>query len=274
MKQIFSLRWMVTTVLVILGVGVLVRLGIWQLDRLEWRRAFNERASAQLAAPLLDLNRWIPVSQLYDMEYRSVVVAGVYDHSQEVLLRNQVWEGRLGYRVLTPLIIDRTHTAVLVDRGWIPFEDGDPDRRTRYDEPGQVAVMGMIRRPQEKPEIGGVPDPTLAPGETRLDAWTVVNIARIQEQSGLEMLPVWIQQAPDDAWVGPPYRALPEIEITEGPHMGYALQWFAFAAILGTGYPFFLWRQLSGMAGAKTGQPRENNSQQDGVRKTSSHDKE
>ncbi len=252
MKQITSLRWMGTTLLVILGVGILIRLGIWQLDRLEWRRAFNERASTQLAAPLLDLNRGIPVSHLYDMEYRSVAVSGVYDHSQEVLLRNQVWEGRLGYRVLTPLIIDGTRTAVLVDRGWIPFEDGNPDRRARYHEPGQVVVRGMIRRPQEKPEIGGVADPTLAPGETRLDAWTVVNIVRIQEQSELEMLPVWIQQAPEDAWVGPPYRALPEIEITEGPHMGYALQWFTFAAILGIGYPFFLRRQLRSRGQSKT----------------------
>ncbi len=41
-----------------------------------------------------------------------------------------------------------------------------------------------------------------------------------------------------------PYREVKLPDITEGPHMGYALQWFAFAAILGGGYPFFVRHQL------------------------------
>jgi surfeit locus 1 family protein len=244
MKKLLTFRWVLTTLLVMAALGVLVRLGIWQLDRLEWRRSFNTRVTAQLAAPELDLNREIPTTELFDMEYRKVTVSGEYVHSQEVLLRNQVWEGKLGFRVLTPLKIEGTDWAVLVDRGWIPFDQAQSPERQVFAEVGHVTVEGMIRRPQEKPDIGGVPDPTLAPGETRLDVWTVVNLVRIQEQSSLEMLPVWIQQAPDASWVGPPYRALPEIEITEGPHMGYALQWFAFAIILGIGYPFFMRGQI------------------------------
>lgn len=244
MGKLLTMRWILTTLLVIAGVGVLIRLGIWQLDRLAWRKSFNERASTQMAAPLLDLNREIPTDDLYDMEYRSVQVSGVYDFSQEVLLRNQVWEGRLGYRVLTPLLVEGKPQAVLVDRGWIPFDEAAYPERLKFEEPGRVTLVGMIRRPQEKAEIGGVPDPTLAPGENRLEAWNVVNVMRIGQQSGLDLLPVWIQQAPDPRWVGMPYRALPEIEITEGPHMGYALQWFTFAAILGLGYPVFLRRQL------------------------------
>jgi len=107
----------------------------------------------------------------------------------------------------------------------------------------ETEVRGMIRRGQEKPDFGGVSDPTLAPGETRLNAWNVVNLVRIQDQSGLKLLPVYILQAPEPAWVEMPYRSLPEIEISEGPHFGYAMQWFTFAAILGLGYPFFVRRQ-------------------------------
>lgn len=245
-KRFFTFRWIFTTLLVIAAFGVLIRLGIWQLDRLEWRRSFNARVTSQMQAETFDLNASQPLESLYDMEYRSVIVTGTYDFNHEVLLRNQVWENLLGYHVLTPLIIDGTDWVVLVDRGWIPFEDGTPASRSKYQEPGKVTVQGMIRRGQEKPDFGGVADPTLAPGETRLDAWNVVNVVRIQQQSGLNMLPVYILQGPESGWTKMPYRSLPEIEISEGPHMGYALQWFTFAAILGLGYPFFLRRQLGG----------------------------
>ncbi len=96
----------------------------------------------------------------------------------------------------------------------------------------------------DAPDFGGVPDPTLAPGQTRLDAWNIINLVRIGKESGLKLLPVYILQAPDPAWADLPYRSLPEIEISEGPHFGYAVQWFTFAAILGLGYPFFVRRQL------------------------------
>ncbi len=254
LKRLLTFRWIITTLLVIAGVGVLIRLGIWQLDRLEWRRAFNARATAQMTTPALDLNASQPVEDLYDMEYRSVTVTGRYDFSQEVLLRNQVWDNRLGFHVLTPLQVSGTEWYVLVDRGWIPFEDAAD--REKYYETGTVSVQGMIRRSLEKPDFGGVPDPTLAPGETRLDAWNVVNVPRVTAQSGLRLLPIYIDQAPDIAWTGLPYRSLPEIEISEGPHLGYALQWFTFATILSLGYPFFVRRQLARQTRQVENQPK------------------
>ena len=246
MKKFFSVRWILTTLLVIAGVGVLIRLGFWQLDRLAQRKEFNSRVTAQLNAPPLDLNAQQPVDQLYDMEYRTVTVSGEYDFSEEILLRNQVWDGKLGYRVLTPLKIDGTHWSVLVDRGWIPFDAATPADLPQYNEPGQVTVTGMLRRPELKPDYGGVPDPTLAPGQSRLDTWNIVNVERIQEQTSETLLPIWVQEAPDPAWTSLPNRALPVIEISEGPHMGYAIQWFCFAAILGLGYPFYVRKQLTG----------------------------
>jgi surfeit locus 1 family protein len=245
LARFWSLRWILTTLLVIAGVGVLIRLGIWQLDRLAQRRAFNERVTAQLSASELDLNQNADLkAQLFDMEYRKVVVKGQYDFSQEVLLRNQDLDGKLGFHVLTPLRIANSDQAILVDRGWIPFDQASPDKRTQYQELGEVTVQGVIRRPQTKPDFGGVADPTLAPGETRLDAWNIVNLERIQQQTDQTLLPVYIVQSPDVSWTSLPARQMVMPEITEGPHLGYAMQWFTFAAILGLGYPFFVRKQL------------------------------
>ena len=59
------------------------------------------------------------------------------------------------------------------------------------------------------------------------------------------LLPVYIQPDVDASDVEPPIPYQPIIELTEGPHFGYALQWFAFAAILLIGYPFYVRKQIT-----------------------------
>jgi surfeit locus 1 family protein len=106
-------------------------------------------------------------------------------------------------------------------------------------------VRGVIRRPQAKPDFGGVPDPPLTASQTRLDAWNIINLERIRLQVSPPLLSAYIQQLPGSTQATPPYRAEPELDLTEGPHFSYALQWFAFAAILAVGYPVYVRRQTS-----------------------------
>lgn len=244
--RLLTPRWVLATLVVLAGVSGMVRLGFWQLERLEQRREFNRRVSEQLSAPPLDLTLELPpADQLYTMEYRTVTVTGRYLADQEVLLRNQVWEGQLGYHLLTPLQIEGENAAVIVDRGWIPYEAAEPSAREQYAVSEPVTVTGMLRRQQTESRFG-VADPTLTPGESRLDVWNRINIDRLQEQSTVSLLPVYVQQAPEPGDTTPPIPSLPEIELSEGSHFGYALQWFAFATVLAIGYPVFLYRKFNG----------------------------
>lgn len=245
-KLIFSRRWILTTILVMAAMGVMVRLGIWQLDRLEKRRVFNARVQAQIQQPPLELAGETPETDLTKMEYREVLVTGEYDHSQEIAIRNQHWGNQWGVHLVTPLLIAGTEQAVLVDRGWIPAEDFQSGNWSQFAEPGPVEVHGVIRYSQAKADYGNRSDPTPAPGEGPLKAWNFVNIERISEQIPYPLLPVYVQQTPDPAWTKLPYRDQPELKLTEGPHQGYAIQWFTFAALLGIGYPFFIRRQEKG----------------------------
>ena len=74
----FSRTWWKTTLLVLTAVAVMIRLGIWQIDRLEQRRAFNTRVQTQIDQPMLDLNGFIQSNtinqNLSTMEYRDVEV--------------------------------------------------------------------------------------------------------------------------------------------------------------------------------------------------------
>jgi surfeit locus 1 family protein len=241
--RMFSRRWLLATVLVVIGVAVNIRLGIWQLDRLEQRRAFNSRVLAQIDQPVLDLTNESLDQDLAGMEYRQVIVTGVYDLEHEVALRNQVSGSRPGVHLLTPLKISDSDQSVLVNRGWVPIENGDFESWASYPESGTVTVHGVIRASQDKPDYGRRSDPVPAIGEEPLKAWYFANVEGISQQVPYPLLPVYVQQAPDPTWGELPYRSQPELDLSEGPHQSYAIQWFTFAVILGLGYPFFIRRQ-------------------------------
>lgn len=243
LRAIFSRQWLLTTLLVLAGGALCVRLGIWQLDRLDQRRTFNEHVESMWDAAPITLSGQT-TEDLTKLEYRAVTVSGTYDFVNQIALRNRYHNNEYGYHLLTPLILD-DGSAVLVERGWIPADGNDsPADWRQYDQLGQVTIQGQIRLGQTRPDVGGVPDPTLTPGQTGLDFWNIVNLERIQNQVPYPLLNVFVQPNVDPNDTQPPIPYQPEIELTEGPHFGYALQWFTFATILVAGYPFYLRKQL------------------------------
>lgn len=233
-------KWLITTLLVLLGTALCVRLGIWQMDRLDARRAFNAQVQSMRVLPALNLNQQGSDS-IGDMEWRAVQLSGIYDFENQIAVRNQYHGGQYGYHLLTPLLFKQT--AVLVDRGWIPAEgNSTSDDWRKYDEVGEVNLSGQIRLGQAKPAFGGVAD-VLPENGARLEIWNNADVARIAGQLPYPVLPVYIQLDADAQDTEPPIPFQPEIELTEGPHFGYALQWFTFATILFVGYPFYLRKQ-------------------------------
>jgi surfeit locus 1 family protein len=239
----FSRKWLFTTLIVLVGAAVCIRLGLWQLDRLDGRRAFNAQVESMRALPMLDLNHDQP-ADIIGMEWRSVRVVGEYDFDNQVALRNRYYSDQYGYHLLTPLRYDGM--AVLVDRGWIPADGNSTvDDWRKYDESGEVEISGQIRLGQTKPVFGGVAD-ALPEKEARLDIWNNADVTRIADQMPYPIMPIFVQMNPGASDTEPPIPFQPEIELTEGPHFGYALQWFTFAAILFIGYPFYLRKQEAG----------------------------
>ena len=240
LRKIFSRKWWLTTLLVLLGTALCIRLGIWQLDRLEGRRTFNSQVESMRAMTPLDFNS-DELGTVEDMEWRAATVTGEYDFANQIALRNQYNGDQYGYHLLTPLRF--AGTAVLVDRGWIPADSNSvPDDWRKYDEAGVVTVSGQIRLGQDKPGFGGVADALPADGSP-LWVWNNANVEMIAKQMPYPILNVYIQPDADADDEVPPIPFQPEVELTEGSHFGYALQWFTFATILFVGYPFYLRKQ-------------------------------
>jgi surfeit locus 1 family protein len=243
LNRLISHRWWKTSLLVIAAVIVMIRLDLWQLDRLDQRRAFNARVEEQLAQSALEISEENLRADLYNMEYREAIVLGEYDHDRQVVLRNQDWQGRLGVHLLTPLIVQGSDRAIMVNRGWIPYEDFEAGKLSQFDENGLVEVNGVIRRSQTKPRIGGRADQIPAEGEPPLQAWNWINVGGIAGQLPYELLPVYLQGSPEPSRNQMPYRTQLELDLNEGSHLGYAFQWFTFALILAIGYPIYVSRE-------------------------------
>ena len=240
LRRMFHRKWLIPTLLVLLGTALCIRLGIWQLDRLEARRSFNAQVQAMRALSPLNLNQ-DESDTIQNMEWRAVKVKGHYDFENQIAIRNQYHGGQYGYHLLTPLLFGET--AVLVDRGWIPADGNSaPKDWRKYDEAGEVNLTGQVRLGQGKPAIGGVAD-VLPENGARLEIWNNADVTRIAGQLPYRILQAYIQLDSDTQDAEPPIPFQPEVELTEGPHFGYALQWFTFATILFVGYPFFLRKQ-------------------------------
>jgi surfeit locus 1 family protein len=239
--KMLSRKWIILSILVLLGALVCIRLGFWQLDRLAQRRASNAHYVMMKSLDPVTL----PTSDdLETMEYRSISVSGTYDFSEQVAIRNQYYDGRYGYHLLTPLVLIDGE-AILVDRGWIPADGNDrPSNWARYDGSSFAEVKGIIRLSREKADLGGKSDPQLEFGQSRLDIWNFPNLSRIQKQSAYRLLPIYIQVDPVQLDTTPPIPSQPEVDLTEGPHLGYAIQWFSFSAIMLLGYPIYIRKQV------------------------------
>lgn len=242
-KKLLSARWLLTHLVVVIGVIILINLGFWQLRRLEQRRALNSEIEAGLSRPAVTLTG--QAVEPDELHLRRVVVTGTFDNEQGVLIRNRPLNGRPGMHLVVPLRIAGSDRAVLIDRGWIPLQAPDPAVQRSFDVTGQVTVAGIARRAQTRPEGFLMPtDPTPAPGE-RLDIWFRIDVARIQTQLPYPLLPIFVEQSPDPA-VAPNEPPIPDqvIDLGEGSHLGYAIQWFSFAAILLVTYGAFVWQEL------------------------------
>ena len=243
-KKFFTVRWILLTLIVMAFAAIMIRLGFWQLDRLNQRREINGFYITQMAMSPVNLNFSPDLPGLDGMDFRPALVVGEFNFAEQVVLRNKAWQGQPGGHLLTPLRISGTQKAVIVDRGWVPLTDIIDNRLGQYYEPGVVEVRGAIRLTQDSYPAGSAVDPTFAPGEDRLTALNLVNLDRLAPQTTEELLPIFIQEQASPASTGLPYRITAEPDLTDGPHLSYAIQWFLFSAILLIGYPFLVRYQL------------------------------
>lgn len=250
-RALFSRRWWWVTLVVLALMAVLARLGSWQLDRLAQRREANAQLLAAIESAPIDLNaRYTEFSQLVpddvdsDLANRDVVVSGSYDYTAQRVLKLQSWQGQAGVHLITPFVIEGTNVAVLVDRGWIPDRELEAGNAFA-DSTGTQAIQGYIALTET---ISRRTPDTIVPVSPGAELFRV-DVAALREEMPFELLPFYVKlEPPEGAQPRLPFASAKEVDLSEGPHLGYAMQWFIFSLGLGIAYVVFVNRSLTAPA--------------------------
>jgi surfeit locus 1 family protein len=244
-KALFSRRYILMTLLVVAAMAVMARLGVWQLERREQRIARNADLVAKLEAAPISLNaaalavQWPLPEDRAEVRNLPAEAAGAYDFSHQLLLVQQNYRDMPGAHLVVPLVLEGSNQAVLVDRGWIPFDDVQSGRWQQYDDQrGPVTISGRVQPSQIL--LGRAAEQASASSgvQQAKTEWYRIDIEAIQGQLPYQLLPIYLLEAPGPAGnIALPYRIEPDLrDLTEGPHLGYAAQWFAFAVVAGVVY--------------------------------------
>ncbi len=210
---------------------LLVSLGFWQLGRADQKRYLLQQFSKRLTAKPLQLH---DLGANFEAKlYAPLAVSGYFDNKQQILLDNKVYKGRVGYQVITPFIPDagmniKLGMRVLVNRGWVPLVN---NRRSQLPVIKPVlshqTIHGLVYLPPQKPLLLRADIYSRQGWPLRVQA---VQIAKLAKHMGAELYPFVILLAPDakNGFI----RDWQPINMSPAKHTGYAVQWFAMAAVL------------------------------------------
>lgn len=226
-----SRRILVFCLFALLGAAVFVRLGAWQLERLHERRESNAGIAAQ------QLREAEPARAFWrdtvNVRFRAARVDGRYDYDNEIVLMTRTRRGSPGVEFLTPVRLGGTDTAIMVNRGWVYSPDARSADRKRWREGDSAAVAGHVVLYVVAP----APEPSKDPRSLRYATFD-----EVQARVPYPIAPFILVATGDTADLAhPARRALPVLG--DGPHGGYAFQWFSFAAIALIGAAIVVFRE-------------------------------
>ena len=251
------LRSILALLFALAAAAVCVRLGLWQLDRLEERRVHNATVLSRVdlePVPIAELG-----SDTTGIRYRRVRLSGEYDFEHELALTGRSRDGSPGVHLITPMRVPGSNRAVLVNRGWVYSPDAarvDFSAWRTSPEAEGVAYVELFGQSR-----GGAATPASNPRAVR---W--IDSAAVAGVIPYPVAPFYVVLLPDTAESrasGGGREALPGREVGgnvggepaspgdapgrltipdlgEGPHLGYAIQWFLFASVAVIGVTILL----------------------------------
>lgn len=237
-RRLFTPKWIAIHLLVLTLVFTMANLGLWQLHRLDDKRAFNALVTARTRETVKDLAVMWPVDTVDPntiAEWSRVRMTGMYVPSKSVTIINRSQDGVAGYDSVVPLKLEDGRT-VLINRGFVPLATAEP-----APPEGSVTITGYVRASQKRSALGPIDSVDVASREfQRFD------VPLIAKRLPGEVLPFFVQSISEDPsppgqWPSP--VRLPEL--SEGPHLSYAFQWFFFCLVAITAWVIVVRRRLA-----------------------------
>jgi cytochrome oxidase assembly protein ShyY1 len=235
-RFLLTARWLGLSALMLALAAIMVGLGLWQLSRYHERSAINERIDASASGPAESLESVLPTGGQpppASVAWTRVTATGRYDAGNQILVRARTVDDRVGFEIVTPLVL-ADGSAVLIDRGWVP-PAADAGAVAMPDVPpapdGQVTVTGRLHLTESRPspvdrrevvsgEAGGgwletrrISVPRIAGAVPYRLQGAYVLLDTQQPAADERLVPVPVEH--ENAWM----------------NAGYVVQWWMFAAL-------------------------------------------
>lgn len=230
----FSASWLMT--IITLGtVVIFIMLGLWQLDRAAYKDSIKDKFESRLDTPYV---QFLAGDSVADIDYRNLILEGEFDLDRTILVDNKLFQGQVGYEVLTPFILSDSQQIVLVNRGWVALGHSR-------------AVLPTIEIPKVLHQVKGIASVPNTDG-FRMGAVSLrgswpqvvpfIDIDAMQLPFSGELLPLVLWLAPDQP--GFYQRNWHPVWADPDKSRAYAVQWFIFTVIATGLYLGLNWRQV------------------------------
>lgn len=207
------------TVAAVIATAILVGLGVWQLQRLQWKLALIAEVNGHMTAPPLPLGEALKKGA-DAMQYRRVALEGRFDNTKEAYVFTTAAGGEAVYHVLTPFLTDDGH-SLLVDRGYVPKEKLDPATRTPV--AGATRLVGVWRVPDAPGTFTPAPD-----AAHRI--WYSRDLKEIAAADHIQLAAPVVIEADATPNPGGWPKGGQTVVSFRNEHLSYAVTWFGLAA--------------------------------------------
>jgi len=201
---------------------LLLGLGTWQVQRLDWKEGLIAERNAALAAAPVPLPK--TVDDARSLAFHPVRAEGEFLNDREIHLNAQSLKGDAGFHIITPLRLS-DGAIVFVDRGFVPTDRRAPATRQAGEIAGPTVVTGLLRQPE--------PPGWFTPAnEPQKNSWFSIDLPAMTRAAAIESaLPFYIDADKTPVPGGWPQGGQ---TITDLPndHLQYAITWYALALAL------------------------------------------
>ncbi len=232
-------KWIGFHLLCLGAIVAMISLGLWQLRRLDEKRTFNSQVTEHTNADVTPLDNALLEGPANELSYRRVSTTGTYLREPQFEVVNVTQEGTTGRDVVNALKL-ADGTLILVNRGFVPTGTPLPAPPT-----GQVEMLARLKEGQVARTGQPSDDGTQALTEIRR-----VDLAALGQQFEQPPVPMYLElleSAPAEPSIVTPI-AFPEL--SEGPHLSYAVQWAIFSISVAVGWVFAVRKSIRARSGA------------------------
>jgi surfeit locus 1 family protein len=211
------------TIVTVIVFALMMALGVWQLQRLQWKLGLIAAANANLGAPVISLDQALSMGA-DAAQYHRVAVTGRFDNAKEAYVFTTDAQGTPVYHVVAPLIL-ADGRVLMIDRGYVPLEMRDPATRAAGLLAGEQRVVGVWRVPDAPGLFTPVPDMAKRVWYSR----DVMAMAKVDRET---LAAAVIIEA--DATTNPggwPKGGQTVVQF-RNDHLQYAITWFALGVVL------------------------------------------